>query len=226
MADDSTVRKIAISTGLVKILAGSTSTGHADGVGTAASFCGPQGLITDGTYIYVADTYNNEIRKIVISTGVVTTIAGSITSGHADGTGTAASFYQPCGITTDGTYLYVCDCMNNEIRRITISTGVVTTIAGSTAFGHVDGTGSAATFWNPNGITTDRKYLYIADSTESIRRIEIETALVTTIAGNYSVGSADGLGTAARFNLPADVTTDGKYLFIADLGNDNIRMMK
>jgi hypothetical protein len=60
----------------------------------------------------------NEIRKIVIAAGVVTTLAGSTTSGHADGTGSAAGFYYPEGITTDGTNLYVTDSFNYTIRVI------------------------------------------------------------------------------------------------------------
>jgi len=67
----------------------------------------------------VADTYNHLIRKIVISTGAVTTVAGTGSSGSADNTtGTSASFYYPTGITTDGTNLYVTDSENHLIRKI------------------------------------------------------------------------------------------------------------
>ncbi|MCB1302827.1 MAG: hypothetical protein KDK37_01035, partial [Leptospiraceae bacterium] len=67
---------------------------------------------------YVADSGNNRIRKIEKSTGVVTTLAGSGSSGSADGTGTAATFNNPFGITTDGTFLYVSDAGGNLIRKI------------------------------------------------------------------------------------------------------------
>jgi len=66
----------------------------------------------------VEDTFNYLIRKIVISTGVVTTVAGTGSSGSANGTGTSASFYNPIGMTTDGTNLYVADTSNNLIRKI------------------------------------------------------------------------------------------------------------
>jgi DNA-binding beta-propeller fold protein YncE len=75
-------------------------------------------VATDGTNLYVADTYNNTIRKIVISTGVVTTLAGSTTSGSSDGTGTNALFNYPQGVATDGTNVYVADYGNNMIREI------------------------------------------------------------------------------------------------------------
>ena len=106
---------------------------------------------------------NHEIRKVVIATGSVTTLAGSTISGHADGVGGAASFYSPTGITTDGKYLYVADCGNNEIRRIDIASGTVYTIAGSKTSGHVDGPGLSASFLQPFGIATDGTYLYVTD---------------------------------------------------------------
>jgi hypothetical protein len=79
----------------VTTLAGTGSSGSTNGTGTAASFNAPIGLTTDGTNLYVADTDNHGIRQIVISTGVVTTLAGTGSSGSTNGTGTAASFNNP-----------------------------------------------------------------------------------------------------------------------------------
>ncbi len=123
----------------VTTLAGS-SLGSTDATGTSASFNGPIGITTDGTNLYVADR-NHRIRKIVISTGVVTTLAGS-SEGSTDATGTSASFNNPNGITTDGTNLYVAEQSNHRIRKIVISTGVVTTLAGSSS-GSTDATGTS-----------------------------------------------------------------------------------
>ena len=99
-------------------LAGSTDNGSTNGTGTAASFYEPNLLTSDGTSLYVADWYNNMIRKIVISTGVVTTLAGSTDNGSTNGTGTAASFNGPVDVTTDGTSLFISDLANNMIRKI------------------------------------------------------------------------------------------------------------
>ena len=77
----------------------------------------PRGITTDGTNLYVADYSNHRIRKIVISTGVVTTLAGS-SSGNTDATGTSARFNLPLGITTDVTNLYVACVQNQRIRKI------------------------------------------------------------------------------------------------------------
>ena len=109
--------------------------------------------------------YNvNLIRKIVISTAVVTTFADTGTS--------SASYNVPSGITTDGTNLYVAQMGSNKIHKIVISTGVVTTIAGG-LYGSTDGVGKSVSFKNPTGITTDGTSLYVADKdNHKIRKIE------------------------------------------------------
>nr|WP_298220767.1 NHL repeat-containing protein [Halothiobacillus sp.] len=144
------IRKISPA-GVVTTLAGFTAPGSADGTGAAARFHGPAGVATDASgNVYVADTGNHEIRKISPA-GVVTTLAGSTTAGSADGTGAAASFNHPLGVATDASgNVYVGDSYNNEIRKISPA-GVVTTLAGSTAFGSADGSGAAARFHGPFG---------------------------------------------------------------------------
>ncbi|MBA4381521.1 MAG: hypothetical protein C0406_03050 [Sideroxydans sp.] len=220
---DQRIRKIVIATGEVTTVAGSTM-GFADGTGSAAQFNWPRGITTDGTNLYVADTSNSNIRKVVIATGVVTTLAGSVnaTSGNLDGIGSAARFNNPYAITTDGTYLYVVDTFNNTIRKIVPATGEVTTLAGGT--GYADGTGMAARFWQPEGITTDGTNLYIADvANQRLRKLAIATGLVSTLAGSGVVGSVDGTGTAAQFNNPRGITSDGASLYVVDMSNHRIR---
>ncbi|HUI67542.1 MAG TPA: hypothetical protein VL087_04990 [Nitrospirota bacterium] len=225
---NSTIREIDIASSLVSTLTGSAGiSGSNDGTGTAALFQAPCGIATDGTNLYVADTGNNTIRKVVISTGVVTTLAGSAgVPGSADGTGAAATFNLPFGVTTDGTNLYVADTGNNTIRKIVISTGAVTTIAGSAGVsGSNDGTGAAALFNTPYGIATDGTSLYVADTGNStIRKIDIASAVVVTLAGSAGTsGSTDGTGAAAFFNHPCGITVEGTLLFVTDTGNNTIR---
>lgn len=177
---NNTIRRIVIESGKVTTLAGSPgAAGSADGKQDKARFNLPGRITTDGPNLYVTDFYNRTIRKIELSTGEVTTIAGIIgplgsDEGTADGIGSEAHFYQPNGITTDGTYLYVTDSYKNTIRKIEIATNNVTTISGikGTA-GHVDSADGTPSFDTPIGITTDGTALYIADSqNNSIRRIE------------------------------------------------------
>lgn len=221
------IQRVALSlNGTVSTFAGSTTSGSVNATGTAAWFYRPQGITTDGTNLYVTDSYNNEIRKIVIATGVVTTLAGSTTSGSTDGIGTAALFKFPTGITTDGTNLYVADTGNNEIRKIVIATRVVTTLAGSaTRSGFIDGAGTAASFYQPYGITTDGTNLYVVDTfNQVIRKIVIATGVVTTLAGSATTrGNTDGTGWIALFNQPYGITTDGINLYVTDGYNNEIR---
>src|SRR3954471_21158679 len=131
-----TVTTVAGSPGLVGITDGS-------GVDSGASFSSPQGLAIDGSgNIFVADYNGNTIRKVTPA-GVVTTFAGSATAGHADGTGTAATFSKPAGLAFDAAgNLYVTDSLNNRIRKIP-SAGVVTTFAGPAgSLGSANGTGA------------------------------------------------------------------------------------
>ena len=218
------IRKVEISSGIVTTLAGSSS-GSNDGTGTSAKFKSPIGITTDGLNLYVTDKGNHRIRKVEISSGIVTTLAGS-SIGSTDGTGTSAKFYDPYGITTDGSNLYVADYRNHAIRKIVISTGDVSTLAGSAGLsGSTDGTGSAAKFYKPTGITTDGIDLYISDyMNHTIRKISISNSMVTTIAGLAGkTGSTDSFGTSARFNHPHGIITDGNTLFITEQLNHLIR---
>lgn len=235
------IRKIVISSGLVTTLAGpapgSSATGDADGIGNAATFNNPRGITTDGSSLFVADCGNNKVRKIVISTGAVTTIAGPIqgttTTGDTDATGNAARFYCPNGITTDGANLYVVDFANQKIRKIVISTGVVTTIAGpaqgTTTTGDADGTGNAARFNYPFGITTDGTNLFVTDhNNHKIRKIVISSGVVTTIGGpapgTVQGGDTDATGNASRFYNPGGaITNDGTNIYVSDLPFNKIR---
>jgi sugar lactone lactonase YvrE len=175
----------------------------------------------------VTDSNNHTIRKVVIDTGVVTTLAGTAgSSGSTDGTGVAARFNIPGGITTDGTKLYLTDSRNHTIRQVVIATGVVTTLAGSAGIsGSADGTATAARFSGPGGITTDGINLFVADSgNHAIRKVEIASGAVTTLAGTAGTsGPTDGAGVTAQFNNPIGITTDGTNLFVADTFNNTIR---
>jgi serine/threonine protein kinase, bacterial len=215
----------------VGTFAGSLSgtAGNANGTGTAATFSAPAGVAVDSSgNVYVAEYGNNDIRKITPD-AVVTLFAGSSsgTSGSANGTGSAASFWNPTGVAVDSSgNVYVADESNNEIRMITPA-GVVTTFAGSTTAGNANGTGTGASFNAPNGIAIDSSgNLWVTDSLNNeIRKITTPGAVVTTPYGNGTAGRTNGTGTSAEFDVPTAIAVDptSGNLFVADTDNNEIR---
>jgi sugar lactone lactonase YvrE len=165
------IRKIT-SSGVVTTLAGSGSNSSADGIGAAASFSSPLSVAVDSNgNVYVADYGSSKIRKVT-SSGVVTTLAGSVV-GNSDGTGSSASFNWPSGVAVDSNgNVFVADSRNEKIRKIT-PLGEVTTVAGSGAVGSTDGTSAAASFAGPAGVAVDSYgNVYVADTDNSkIRKI-------------------------------------------------------
>jgi sugar lactone lactonase YvrE len=221
-----------MSTPMLTLVAGRLGGfGNIDGTGANARFKKPSGLAIDGTgNLFVVDSYNYTIRKIVIATGVVSTIAGSPAKGDSvDGTGAEARFYLPEGVACDGDgNLFVADSVNNTVRKIVVATGVVTTFSGSAGHqGSTDGTGTSARFYSPRDVAADGAgNLFVADAANNtIRKIVIATATVTTLAGSPAqAGSTDGTGAEARFSSPQRVTSDGSgNLFVADSNNATLR---
>ena len=224
-AGNDEIRKITPS-GVVTTLAGSAGqTGSSDGTGSAARFNGPNGVAVDSAgNVYVADTGNDEIRKITPS-GVVTTLAGSAgQAGSSDGTGSAARFGSPGGVAVDSAgNVYVADENNDEIRKITPS-GVVTTLAGSAGQGgSSDGAGSAARFNYP----VAWRWTARATSTwpiSAMGRSARSPHLAWSPRWSAGNGSSDGTGSAARFDDPEGVAVDSAgNVYVADTCNEEIR---
>lgn len=221
------VYKVSGVTGVVTFLAGSGSGSSVDGGPTGASFVEPRGITSDGQNLYIADYGGHTIRKVSIATGTVSTIAGSGTASSVDGTGTAATFKGPEGILYYNANLYVTEPLSHTVRKIVLSTRVVTTLAGTAgAPGSTDDTGALARFNGPKGITTDNGgNIYLADSgNHTIRKIVVSTGVVTTIAGTATTsGSADGTGADARFNAPLGLVYNSNAVYVADTSNNTIR---
>lgn len=148
-------------------------------------------------------------------------------SGTADGIGNATQFNSPGGVAVDanGT-AYIADTNNHTIRKMTPG-GVVTTLAGNPgASGSADGTGGAARFCRPQGVAVDGSgNVYVADAKNCAIRKVTPGGVVTTLAGSPGTsGTADGMGSAARFAWPHGVAVDGSgNVYVADTGNNTIR---
>ncbi len=225
-ANNSTIRKITPA-GVVSTLAGlAGSSGSTDGTGSAARFTTPEGVAVNAAgLVYVADSFRNTIRAITPA-GVVSTLAGSafVSGGNADGVGSAARFNRPSGLALSSAgLLYVADSSNHTIRKVTPA-GAVTTTAGS--MGSADGVGRAAGFSFPAGVAVDSTgVVYVADSANHTLRRITPLGVVTTLAGQAGAfGSADGVGSAARFRTPIGLAVDSTgTLFVADRDNNTIR---
>ncbi len=225
---NNTIRKVSPA-GVVSTFAGSpVGASSADGVGAAAKFDAPEGMAVDGAgNIFVADVFNNEVRKITPA-GVVTTLAGSSTNnGSANGVGAAARFNGLTSVAVDAAgNVYVADNGNHTIRKIT-SAGVVTTLCGAAGInGSADGTSAAARFYNPFGVAADSAgNLYVADAYNHTIRKVTPAGVVTTIAGSAgNDGRADGAGAVARFSFPAGIAVDSAgNIYVADFGNATLR---
>ncbi len=210
------IKKITAA-GVMTTLAGSAwNGGSVDGTGAAASFNTPTGIVVDSASgnVYVAEIGSNLVRKIT-SAGVVTTLA--------------SGFNFVSGIALDSLgNLFVADKQNCAIKKIT-SAGVFTTFAGgSILWGNIDGTGAAAAFSGPEGVAVDSfNNVFVADTqNNSIRKIT-PAGVVTTVAGNGTVGSLNGSAASATFNKPTGVAVDSAgALYIADDLNHLIRKIQ
>jgi sugar lactone lactonase YvrE len=223
------IREISAG-GVVTTLAGQTSCGATDGAVSNAEFCRPFGLATDSAgNVYVADSENDTIRRI--SAGTVSTLAGTAgQAGSADGTGTAATFSLPSGLTVaaSGNIIYVADTGNGTVREVTTG-GVVTTLAGTAGvLGYANATGPAAQFRGGQGPAVDSQgNVYLADNNNlTIRRIT-PAGVVSTFAGVApQLGDTDGMGQAAQFYAPDGLATDSAgNVYVADTLNCEIRKM-
>ncbi|HJT24552.1 MAG TPA: hypothetical protein VJ873_08230, partial [bacterium] len=251
-AGSNTVRKVDIATGIISTYAGlyNPNGNPIDGDGgpaTLANLNYPSGLIFDSNdNLYIADYYDSVIRKVDPVSGIITTFAGTVTvsggvtqgvpgySGDG-GPATLALLADPDIVRIDPTnqYLYVSDQGNSTLRKINLSTGIITTVAGNDTFGY-SGDGGPATLaalnqpeamnWDPQG------NLYIGDSLNSvIRKVDAATGIISTVVGTGTAGYSGDGGAATLAKVGNDLgsinfTCNGNMIFADDF-NNRVRMV-
>jgi streptogramin lyase len=212
---------------------GIEGTNQGDGGLATAANLSPGSIAIDSIGNFYFTENGKAIRKVSIATGIITTIAGTGVGGYSGdgGPATAAQFDGAFGLTFDKAgNLYFADFSYNVVRKISATTGIISTIAGNgtRGFSGDGGLATAATMNNPFGVTVDRSgNVYISDAiNNAIRRVDAITGIITTVAGTGAVGySGDGgPATNAMLNFPYGLATDtAGNVFIADRFNHRVR---
>jgi Transposase zinc-binding domain/Putative transposase/NHL repeat len=226
----------ALTPGIISTVAGNGTAGETGngGAATSAELNAPNRMAVDSAgNLYIADYSGNVIRKVTASTGLISTVAGNGTSGYSgDGSAaTSAEISSPNGVAVDAAgNIYIADSGNNRIRKVTVATGIISTVAGNGTGGY-SGDGGAATsakIWNPVHVTLDRSgNIFIADyNNNRIREVTVATGIITTVAGNGTRADAGdgGAATSAELNAPVAVAIDayGNF-YIAEYNGSRIR---
>jgi sugar lactone lactonase YvrE len=217
---------------IITTIAGGDSTGLGDGgPATACELNNPYSTAIDAAgNLYIADAGNNRVRK-VNTAGIITTIAGTGVEGYGgdDSAATTAKLAGPVGVAVDASgNLYISDDYNARIRKVNTS-GIITTIAGISAYGYSgdNGPATAAKLYSPHGIAVDGSgNVYVCDALNNCIR-KINTAgIITTIAGTGMPGySGDGYAaTAAKLDQPFGIALDDSgNIYFAEWGNNCVR---
>jgi len=223
----------ATDNGAVTAVFGSGKEGFEDGSGTEASFSSPQGLLVDGDTLYVADTNNHAVRSVDLSTGTVTTLAGTGEQGWPPVAGPVgeAVLNSPWALELANEDLYVANAGTHQIWTINLAASTAGPSVGSAAEGTVNGPLLQAELAQPSGLAFGAKgLLYFADSeSSSIRSAAVaepagETELVAGGEANlFEFGDRDGTGADARFQHPLGIDEHAGRLLVADTYNSKIK---
>ena len=223
------LRAVNLTTRTVTTLAGTGEQARFQAIGGDAltsAMNSPWDLALVSGYIMIAMAGPHQIWLYDHEDGKVGIFAGSGAEARVDGNFATAAFAQPSGITTDGALLFVADSETSSIRQINIMEGEVSTLAGLDLFefGDVDGTGDTVRLQHPLGVAYGDGALYIADTYNSkVKRLDLFTGEVRTVAGTGTSGSADGV--LGALYEPGGLSLAGNTLYIADTNNHAIRCL-
>jgi trimeric autotransporter adhesin len=234
----SRIRMVTKSTGIISTVAGTGSSGYSGdgGLATSAKLNYPYGVAIDASgNIYIADTYNHRIRMVMLSAGIISTVAGTGSYGYSGdgGLATSAKLYYPYFVAIDASgNIYIADTNNNRVRMVTLSTGIISTVAGNGSSGYSGdgGLATSANLYSLRGVAFDASgNIYIADTYNlRMRMVTKSTGIISTVAGTGSYGySGDGgIATSAKLTHPQGFAIDASgNIYIADADNHRIRMV-
>jgi DNA-binding beta-propeller fold protein YncE len=226
---------VSLSTFIIDTYAGTGVAGYTGdgGLATGAQLSGQTGIMLDSNEknLYIADTGNNCVRKIVLATGFISTVAGTGTAGYSgDGAlATAATLSAPrgVGLRQSTKNLYIADTANHCVRMVNSSTGYISTVAGTggtPGFSGNGGLATAALLNGPTRLVVTNTAVYVTDTGNHCVRT-IDGSIITAFAGTGSSGFSGDRGPAgaATLSSPSEIFFTNKGNFIADTNNNRIR---
>ncbi len=224
------IRKVDKLTGIITTIAGTGNYNYnGDNIPATTANIDPQSIAFYNGNLYVADGGNYRVRKIVLSTGIITTVAGTGGGGYNGDNiqATTATLYYPVSIAVSSGQLYIADFYNERIRRVDLFSGVIITVAGNGTAGY-NGDNIAATsaeLNGPSGISFSYNNMYIADAQNNrIRQVDGSGTITTAVGtGNYGYNGDNMDATTAELAYPVNVFFSGYNLYIADMDNNRVR---
>lgn len=233
------VRKVDATTGLMTTIAGNGSAGTTGDGGAAidARMYRTRAVAVDAVgNVYFADFDRHIVRKVDVSTGLISRVAGSAIAGYTGdgGAATDARLFRPEGLWVDGAGdIYIADTRNHVVRKVDASTGLINTVVGSGGTGDFSGDGGAATaaaLYRPTGVWVDDATgdIYLSDAyNHVIRKVDVSTGLISTVAGigkSRGFSGDGGAATSAKLNYPRSIFLDASgHMFIGDGNSHRVR---
>jgi sugar lactone lactonase YvrE len=216
---------------IITTVAGNGTAGYGGngGAATSALLDNPTGVSVDASgNIYIADAAHGYIRKVNVTTGIITTIAGNGQAYSANGPAASTGLGIPIGIALDAAgNVYISDGYQSRVLKLTATTGMIASIAGNgtAGWGGDGGAATSAYLNSPSSVAVDASgSIYIADGLV-IRKVN-PAGIISTIAGNetYGYSGDNGPATSAALNIPMGVSVDASgNIYIADWSNNRIR---
>ncbi|MCC7439632.1 MAG: choice-of-anchor D domain-containing protein [Armatimonadetes bacterium] len=238
---NSRIRLIESGTGIIRTIAGTGTPGRTgdEGKAIAARLTTPEAMAvglwgTSPEPILFFSDGSQSIRAVNTATGIITTVAGLVEQGDSL-SARSTRLLAPMGLDLEGQQLYVAEYYGHIIRRIDLRTGKISHVAGtfdgkigSPGFSGDGGPATSAQLYHPTGVAVSGRYAYITDGfNHRIRRVDMVTGTITTIAGTGTAGFGgdDRSPLLAELNLPTSPLIVGNRLYFCDVNNHRIRVI-